>query len=69
MIIVTEEQIKKLKKYLPNIESVIEADDYDEFESQVEHLAVEYGLDENDEMTPLGLELQNLYDEIYYQND
>lgn len=69
MIIVTKDQIKRLKEYLPNVEDLIAADDLYEFEIEVSQLAVEYGLDENDEMTPLGLELQNLYDEIYYQND
>ena len=63
---ITEEQIEKLRPYLPDIDELIQ--DYSRFEIRLDDAIIDE-LDENYEDTETSVMLQKSYDEIYDQND
>ena len=66
---VTEEQIKKLKPYIENIEKLIEADDVQEVLDAIDDVIVDNILSHADnEPDAEGVRLQLIYDQIYNQN-
>lgn len=67
-MIINDEQRVLLLKYVPNSETYIENDDLCELELALDAQITENGMDENFELTDLGLKLQLLYDQIYNQN-
>ena len=66
---VTEEQIKKLKPYIENIEELIAADDVQEVLDAIDDVIIENILShEDNEPDAEGIKLQLIYDQIYNQN-
>lgn len=66
---ITDKQIKELRKYLPNIDEIVAADDLYELEIQIDGLIADIGFTEDQEwLNPTGKKLQKLYDEIFEQN-
>lgn len=55
-----------LKKNCP---SLLDQDDLDQFLLQLDAFITREGLDENDNMTKFGHEIQAIYDEIYMCNE
>ena len=68
-MIISEKQKSYLEKYIENLHIMIEKDDLDEILDKIDTLIIVKGMTEDQEwLTPLGIELQKIYDEIYYQN-
>lgn len=66
---VTEEQIKKLKLYIENIEELIAADDVQEVLDAIDDVIIENILShEDNEPDAEGIKLQLIYDQIFNQN-
>lgn len=63
---ITDEQIEKLRPYLPDIDELIK--DYSQFETRLDDAIIDE-LDENYDDTEISIMLQRIYDEIYKQND
>lgn len=63
---ITDEQIEKLRPYLPDIDELIK--DYSQFETRLDDAIIDE-LDENYDDTEVSIMLQRIYDEIYKQND
>lgn len=70
MINITEKQIEYLKKYIKPVEldDYIKGNDLGSLLIAFDDAIIEYGMDEQQEITGLGVEMQKIYDEIYYQN-
>ena len=66
---VTEEQIKKLKPYIKNIEELIAADDVNEVLLAIDDVIIDNILSHADnEPDAEGIRLQLIYDQIFNQN-
>ena len=69
MIVITEDQKEVLFRYLPEAENIIANDDFplllDKFDTKI----TEIGFNNNYELNKIGLILQKLYDDIFYQNE
>lgn len=65
---VTREQKDMLRKYMPEIEELVETGDIRELELALDRVIVEKGLDKEGEITREGVMLQKIYDEIFEQN-
>lgn len=63
---ITDEQIERLRPYLPDIDELIK--DYSQFETRLDDAIIDE-LDENYDDTEVSIMLQRIYDEIYKQND
>lgn len=63
---ITDEQIEKLRPYLPDIDELIK--DYSQFETRLDDAIIDE-LDENYDDTEVSIMLQRIYDEIYKQNN
>lgn len=68
-MILTEKQKEKIIKYVQNGEKLIADDDLGELLTQLDNVIIGEGMNQNYEINKLGVELQNLYDDIYYQNE
>ena len=69
MIQITSEQVAFAREFIPKIDEYLRDNDLDELLLALNFAIVEFGLDEKqDKITKKGIKLQNLYDEIYYQN-
>lgn len=66
MLKMSETSQKFLKKYLPEL---LEDDDLDHALLHLDAFITREGLDENDNMTNFGHEIQAVYDDIYDSND
>ena len=67
MIYITDEQVKQLKNEIPNIDEMVKSDDINALLLVIDDVILD-NLDENDEPTQRGIELQRIYDQIYNQN-
>ena len=65
---ISNEQIKQLYKYLPDIEICITTGDIDTVLDRLDDKITEIGFTIEYELNDVGLELQRLYDELYIQN-
>ena len=64
---ITPKQLEKIRPYLENIDELLQ--DYELFQEELDD-AIVYYLDSNNgyEHTPTSIMLEEIYDEIYYQN-
>lgn len=65
---ISNEQIKQLYKYLPDIEICITTGGIDTVLDRLDDKITEIGFTIEYELNDVGLELQRLYDELYNQN-
>ena len=66
---ISEEQKKFLEKYVENLDVFIKKDDVNGILDKIDTLIIVKGMTDDQEwLTPFGIELQKLYDEIYHQN-
>lgn len=70
MINITEKQINYLKKYIKPkvVDDYIQKNDLGNLLIDFDDAIIEFGMDEHQEITNLGVEMQKIYDEIFYQN-
>lgn len=68
-MIVTKEQIDRLKRYAPRTLRFIEEDDLGEFLTTLDDYIVEDIMNrEDNEPGEIGIKLQKIYDQVYKQN-
>ena len=68
-MIISEKQIEFLKEYVENLNLLIKEDDVNGVLDKIDTLIIVKGMTKDQEwLTPFGLELQKLYDDIYSQN-
>lgn len=68
-MIISREQIEFLKKYLDNIENMVEDDDLESVLDAIDSKIIIEGMTSDQEwLTPEGIILQNIYDDIYNNN-
>ncbi|MPN62324.1 hypothetical protein SDC9_210071 [bioreactor metagenome] len=65
---ITDEQKKLIIEYIPNAEKILNLDDINDLLIELDDVIINQ-MDENGDLTELGLKLQTLYDEILDQND
>ena len=68
-MILKEEQKEQIIKYVPNGEKLIEGEDLEELLMAIDNVIIGKGMNQNYQINKLGVKLQNLYDDIYYQNE
>ena len=69
MIKITQEQIDYLKPLMPNLQELLEQDSDDALLESLDFLIIDE-LDETQNfLSPKGVKLQKMYDDIFYQND
>lgn len=71
MIDITSEQKQFLKKYVTNIDELIDADDLGELLSAIDDAIVDNIMNnktEPNEPDEIGIKIQQIYDQIYNQN-
>lgn len=66
-MIVTDKQIEYLKPYISNIESFVNTDDIQGLLDAVNDIIID-DIVSNDEPTAVGIALQKIWDDIFYQN-
>ena len=69
MVIITEEQIKKLRPYIENLDDLIAKEDDEELLLALDEVIVDNIIANNDEPDAEGIKLQLIYDQIFNQND
>ena len=68
-MIISREQIEFLKKYLDNIENMVEDDDLKSVLDAIDSKIIIEGMTSDQEWLTLeGIILQNIYDDIYNKN-
>lgn len=67
-MIVKDEQIEKLKPHIENIEDLIAEGDVQVVLDAIDDVIVDNILGNNDEPDEEGINLQRIYDQIFYQN-
>lgn len=68
-MIISREQIEFLKKYLDNIENMVEDDDLESVLDAIDSKIIIEGMTSDQEwLTQEGIILQNIYDDIYNKN-
>ena len=65
---ITNEQVKILKEYIPNIEELIAEDDIGVVLDAIDDVIISNILSNNDEPNADGIKLQRIYDQIFVQN-
>lgn len=68
MLNITDSQKQLLLEHLPSAAQCIEDNDIDQLLEDLDDKITEVGFDANYELNELGLELQQLYDQLYSQN-
>ena len=69
MVIITDEQIKKLRPYIENLDDLIAKEDDEELLLALDEVIVDNIIANNDEPDAEGIKLQLIYDQIFNQND
>jgi hypothetical protein len=69
MVIITEEQIKKLRPFIENLDDLIAKEDDEELLLALDEVIVDNIIANNDEPDAEGIKLQLIYDQIFNQND
>lgn len=65
---ITQKQVQKLRPYLPNIDELIQGE-LEDFQDALSDRMLDFLDAKNDyEPTKIGIMLEDIYDEIYYQN-
>lgn len=68
-MVITEEQMDRIKLYAPETLSFIEEDNLGEFLTMLDDYIVEDIMNhEDNEPEEIGIELQKIYDQVYNQN-
>ena len=67
-MIISDEQIKKLKPYIDDIDSIVQIGDVQEVLDAIDDVIGDNILGNNDEPDEEGMILQEIYDEIMNQN-
>lgn len=67
-MIVTDKQIEYLKPYISNIESFVNTDDIQGLLDAVNDIIIDDIVSNDDEPTAVGIALQKIWDDIFYQN-
>lgn len=67
-MIVTDKQKELLKPYIPNVESFVKADDTQGLLDEINDIIIDDILGNEDEPTAVGITLQKVWDDIFYQN-
>lgn len=67
-MILTNKQKEVLKPYISNLESFSEADDVQGLLDEINDVIISDIMENDDEPTSVGIALQKIWDEIYYQN-
>ncbi|WP_314640073.1 hypothetical protein [Stomatobaculum longum] len=67
-MIVTKEQIQRLKPYIPEIEALVEAGDVQEVLDAVDNVVIDNILAHDNEPDEEGLAIETIRDAIFYQN-
>jgi hypothetical protein len=67
-MIVTDKQKELLKPYIPNVESFVKTDDTQGLLDEINDLIIDDILGNEDEPTAVGIALQKVWDDIFYQN-
>lgn len=67
-MIISDEQIRKLKPYIDDIDSIVQIGDVQEVLDAIDDVIVDNILGNNDEPDEEGIILQKIYDEIMNQN-
>lgn len=67
-MIVTDKQIEYLKPYISNIESFVNTDDIQGLLDAVNDIIIDDIMSNDDEPTAVGIALQKIWDDIFYQN-
>lgn len=65
-IIISDEDIEKLREYMPDVDELIEKGDLLEFQIAM-MCAIDKTLDEDDEATEETIELESVYDKVSYE--
>ena len=65
---VTNDQVKILKEYIPNIEEIIAEEDIGVVLDAIDDVIISNILSNNDEPDADGIKLQRIYDQIFVQN-
>lgn len=69
-MIITEKQRAFLNTIIDNLDELISEDNLTELLWLIDDLIIEKGMTADQELlTPYGIELQKIYDDIYYQNE
>lgn len=68
MLDITEKQKETISPYISKIDDYIDSDNLGELLVDLDDAIIIYGMDENQEITAKGIELQRIYDQIYNQN-
>ena len=68
-MILSKKQVEFLAKYIEDLNLLIEKDNVNDILDKIDSLIIINGMTEDQEwLTPFGLELQKIYDDIYNQN-
>lgn len=67
-MIVTEEQIQRVKPYIPEIEALVEAGNVQEVLDAVDAVVIDNILGHDNEPDEEGLAIETIRDAIFYQN-
>lgn len=68
MVIITEEQIKKLRPYIKNLDELIAKEDDEELLLALDEVIVDNIMANDEEPDAEGIKLQLIYDQIFNQN-
>lgn len=63
---IKKEHLEQLELHANNVNDFLKLDNIRDILDDTDTILTYLGFDENDDLTDLGRELQNLYDDIYY---
>ncbi|NBI08308.1 hypothetical protein D3Z33_15755 [Senegalia massiliensis] len=65
---INSEHLEQLELHANNVDEFLKLDNITDILDDTDTILTYLGFDENDDLTDFGRELQNLYDDIYYNN-
>ncbi|MBQ7123890.1 MAG: hypothetical protein IJO01_04685 [Oscillospiraceae bacterium] len=69
-MIISKEQRNILNEYIKNLDALVENDCLDQILEEISKLQLKEGFTDDQEwLTPFGLKLQEIYDDIYLKNE
>ncbi|GKH49047.1 hypothetical protein CE91St46_01580 [Eubacteriales bacterium] len=69
MVKITQEQIDYLTPLMPNLQELIEQDSDDALLENLDFLIIDELDETQNNLSPKGVKLQKIYDDIFHQND
>ena len=69
MVKITQEQIDYLTPLMPNLQELIEQDSDDALLENLDFLIIDELDETQNNLSPKGVKLQKIYDDIFQQND